>query len=56
MDWQPMQWRGSDNGITWSKWCLLFDTSELLPAFTFYQARILIDGEWKPSKIEADAH
>jgi len=43
----PMQWRGSDDGIIWTAWRGLTSPRTLLPFHEYYQARILIDGEWR---------
>lgn len=49
-----MQWRGSDDGITWSPWHALLSLSQQVPWYFYYQGRIEVDGRWRVSKIERD--
>ena len=50
----PMQWRGSDDGIRWTPWHSLLAINQKVDRYFYYQARILIDGRWRVSKIEWD--
>jgi hypothetical protein len=45
--WKPMQYRTSDDGVTWSRWMPLYSVEDKLPGAAFVQARIFEDGEWR---------
>jgi len=47
-----MQWRGSDDGTVWSGWHLLTWLYMPVLNYNYYQARILINGEWRTSPVE----
>lgn len=49
-----MQWRGSDDGITWSPWRALLSLSQKVDWYWYYQGRVEVDGRWCVSKIERD--
>lgn len=49
-----MEWRGSDDGITWSSWKSLIAISQKVDHYAYYQGRILLNGRWHQSKIEWD--
>jgi hypothetical protein len=50
------EWRGSNDGITWTDWFPLVGPAEdcLVPKYWFYQARILVNGEWFTSPVTWD--
>lgn len=58
-DWQPRQWRGSVDGLRWSRWNALHRLTEHVhaydeatgEAFEFAQAGVLIDGAWHTSPV-----
>ncbi len=49
-----MQWCGSDDAIIWTEWETLTSIEMLVPYHEYYQARVLIDGQWLVSPIETD--
>jgi hypothetical protein len=50
----PMQWRGSDDAVTWSEWRVLPSLDAKLEPFMFYQASVWRDGRWHTSPIGCD--
>ena len=52
--WQPMQWRSSDDGITWTRWRPLLSVHDWCgPWQRFFQGRIFVRGEWDTSPVSS---
>ncbi len=54
---QRMQWRGSHDGITWSRWFELTNVDAMVDAydqhgpFDYCQGRVQVDGRWVISPV-----
>lgn len=49
-----MQWRGSKDAISWTPWHSLIAINQRVDHYFYYQARVLVYGHWRTSKIERD--
>lgn len=50
------EWRGSNDGVSWSKWEPMTSAVMTVPCRVVYQVRIMVDGEWRESPIGTATH
>lgn len=50
------QWRGSDDGISWTPWYPMTSAIMTVPCCLVYQVRVKVSGEWQLSQIGTATH
>lgn len=50
------QWRGSDDGMTWTPWYPMPHPIMTVPCCLVYQVRVMVKGEWQLSPIGTATH